>query len=203
MTHLLIQWYYEPTARNPSQSVDLGRSFQLPPIFVPFPPRGLQIKGQVLHIEPQLAQGVLDQGQDPPPSPVAVDDPTEKRLDGLAKFGWARHGEPRPNRGLRGEFRWRWRRDGPVRSWAAPSVMRTSGQKSTRHAKFARRPQQTPVNSLIIKVLRQSMSFGLSNCVEKPPRLIWMPFANPDTSSTYVDVGSRPAVWRFCDAAES
>ena len=33
---------------------------------------------------------------------------------------------------------------------------------------------------------------------DNSPRLIWMLFANPDTSTSYVEVASRSALWRFC-----
>ena len=72
------------------ERADVSRShlrsglFQTVPIIVAFATRGLKVEHQVLHVQPQLAQGVLDHGQNAAATLRAFDDPAQGRGQLLA-----------------------------------------------------------------------------------------------------------------------
>ena len=55
--------------------------FQLTAIFIPFAASGLEIEHQIFHVEPQLAQSVLDERQNAPAAGGAVHNLGEQRFD--------------------------------------------------------------------------------------------------------------------------
>jgi hypothetical protein len=72
---------------QPLWSAELGSSLELSAKLIPLAPGGFQVKRQIFHVEPELAQGVLHQNQYPAPTPVAIDNPGEVWLDRLEVFG--------------------------------------------------------------------------------------------------------------------
>ncbi len=69
---------------NPLWRWQLGRSFQLLAKVVAFAAGRLKVEGQVFHVEPQLAQSVLDEVEDAAAAAIAVDHSREERFEDLA-----------------------------------------------------------------------------------------------------------------------
>ena len=56
-------------------------------VFVPLTPRRFEIENQVLHVQPQLAERVLHEGQNPATATRAIDHAGENRFDPAAVGG--------------------------------------------------------------------------------------------------------------------
>lgn len=80
--------YVEMTALGGPQAVVIGLDiFQLPAVFVAFAAGGFQVEHQVFHVEPELAQGVLDERQNPAAAERALFDAIEVVEDRFAVLG--------------------------------------------------------------------------------------------------------------------